>query len=147
MGEMEVWALEAYSAAHMLREMTTVKSDDVEGRNKMYSALLEGGGKPPPLKVAGAPAAYDLLEKELQAAGLSLSMVYGDEALPPSSAQICPVHQHTDKCSDNKALRKLRSEALENAVLTQRIDDVAEEIGEDFFEELLGERDGVESNA
>lgn len=62
LGEMEVWALEAYGAAYTLQEMLTVKSDDVEGRAAMYEALIRGKNPPKP----HAPASFNVLLKELQ---------------------------------------------------------------------------------
>ncbi len=62
LGEMEVWALEAYGAAYTLQEMLTVKSDDVEGRAEMYEALIRGKNPPRPR----APASFNVLLKELQ---------------------------------------------------------------------------------
>ncbi|MGQ9707465.1 MAG: DNA-directed RNA polymerase subunit beta [bacterium] len=67
-GEMEVWALEAYGAAHALQEMLTIKSDDVEGRSALYEALVKGKNPPRPK----APASFWVLVKELQGLGLEL---------------------------------------------------------------------------
>ncbi|MBD3285262.1 DNA-directed RNA polymerase subunit beta, partial [candidate division WOR-3 bacterium] len=67
-GEMEVWALEAYGAAHTLQEMLTIKSDDVEGRNALYEALIKGKNPPPP----HMPASFNVLVKELRGLGLNL---------------------------------------------------------------------------
>ena len=61
-GEMEVWALEAYGAAHLLQEILTVKSDDVDGRSKMYNAIVRGEDMPRP----GSPESFSVLIKELQ---------------------------------------------------------------------------------
>ena len=61
-GEMEVWALEAYGAAHLLREILTVKSDDVDGRSKVYNAIVRGDDMPIP----GSPESFSVLIKELQ---------------------------------------------------------------------------------
>lgn len=67
-GEMEVWALEAYGAAHVLQEMLTIKSDDVEGRSALYEALIRGKNPPQPK----APASFSVLIRELQGLGLEL---------------------------------------------------------------------------
>ncbi len=69
-GEMEVWALEAYGAAHTLQEILTVKSDDVTGRSKVYEALVKGENLPDP----GIPESFNVLVKELQALGLSVTL-------------------------------------------------------------------------
>ena len=69
-GEMEVWALEAYGAAHTLQEILTVKSDDVMGRSKVYEAIVKGDNLPTP----GIPESFNVLVKELQALGLTVEL-------------------------------------------------------------------------
>ena len=69
-GEMEVWALEAYGAAHTLQEILTVKSDDVTGRSKVYEAIVKGENLPEP----GIPESFNVLVKELQTLGLSVTL-------------------------------------------------------------------------
>jgi DNA-directed RNA polymerase subunit beta len=69
-GEMEVWALEAYGAAHVLQEMLTVKSDDVNGRSRVYEAIVKGQNLPDP----GIPESFNVLVKELQALGLRVTL-------------------------------------------------------------------------
>ena len=69
-GEMEVWALEAYGAAHTLQEILTVKSDDVSGRSKVYEAIVKGDNLPQP----GIPESFNVLVKELQALGLDVTL-------------------------------------------------------------------------
>jgi DNA-directed RNA polymerase subunit beta len=70
-GEMEVWALEAYGASHVLQEILTVKSDDVLGRVKVYEALVKGED----FEITGIPESFRVLMKELQALGLNLSII------------------------------------------------------------------------
>ena len=72
-GEMEVWALEAYGAAHTLQEMLTVKSDDVQGRVKTYESIV----KDEPIEDPGIPASFRVLVKELQSLGLAVEAVTG----------------------------------------------------------------------
>ena len=67
-GEMEVWALEAYGSAHTLQEILTVKSDDVEGRTKLYNSLVKGMNPPK----ANIPESFKVLVKELEALGLDV---------------------------------------------------------------------------
>jgi DNA-directed RNA polymerase subunit beta len=67
-GEMEVWALEAYGAAHILQELLTVKSDDVQGRTRIYEAIVKGQPVPEP----GVPESFNVLVKELQSLGLDV---------------------------------------------------------------------------
>jgi DNA-directed RNA polymerase subunit beta len=74
-GEMEVWALEAYGAAHILQEMLTVKSDDVVGRVKTYEAIVKGE----PIVEAGVPESFKVLVKELRSLGLSIEVINEDE--------------------------------------------------------------------
>jgi len=69
-GEMEVWALEAYGAAYVLQELLTVKSDDVEGRTKIYEAMVKGENT----LEAGTPASFDVLTNEIRGLGLNLQM-------------------------------------------------------------------------
>jgi DNA-directed RNA polymerase subunit beta len=69
-GEMEVWALEAYGAAHTLQEILTVKSDDVNGRSRVYEAIVKGQNLPKP----GIPESFNVLVKELQALGLKVTL-------------------------------------------------------------------------
>ncbi|MFQ5612272.1 MAG: DNA-directed RNA polymerase subunit beta [Anaerolineae bacterium] len=70
-GEMEVWALEAYGAAHTLQEMLTVKSDDVIGRVSTYEAIVKGE----PIQDPGVPESFRVLVKELQSLGLSVEVI------------------------------------------------------------------------
>jgi len=74
-GEMEVWALEAYGAAHILQEMLTVKSDDVVGRVKTYEAIVKGEE----IVEAGVPESFKVLVKELRSLGLSIDVINEDE--------------------------------------------------------------------
>jgi len=69
-GEMEVWALEAYGAAHTLQEILTAKSDDVEGRSKMYNAVVKGEDVPE----YGSPESFNVLIKELQGLGIDIEL-------------------------------------------------------------------------
>lgn len=71
LGEMEVWALEAYGAAYALQEMLTYKSDDVVGRHKVYEAIVRGGTIPEP----GVPESFNVLIKELQSLGLQVDLL------------------------------------------------------------------------
>ena len=70
-GEMEVWALEAYGAAHTLQEILTVKSDDVVGRVKTYEAIVKGDNVPEP----GIPESFKVLIKELQSLSLDVKVL------------------------------------------------------------------------
>ncbi len=74
-GEMEVWALEAYSAAHNLQEMLTVKSDDVAGRVKTYEAIVKGEDIVQP----GIPESFNVLVKEIQSLGMAVELLNEDD--------------------------------------------------------------------
>ncbi|MBX7105123.1 MAG: DNA-directed RNA polymerase subunit beta [Gemmataceae bacterium] len=69
-GEMEVWALEAYGAAYVLQELLTVKSDDVEGRTKIYESMVKGENT----LEAGTPASFDVLTHEIRGLGLNMQL-------------------------------------------------------------------------
>jgi len=69
-GEMEVWALEAYGAAHILQELLTAKSDDVDGRAKIYESMVKGENT----LEAGTPVSFDVLTNEIKGLGLNLEM-------------------------------------------------------------------------
>jgi DNA-directed RNA polymerase subunit beta len=89
-GEMEVWALEAYGAAHTLQELLTVKSDDVQGRTKIYESLVKGDNT----LTAGTPESFNVLIKEIQSLGLDIKLNKQDAlgnltpVQPPSAASI-----------------------------------------------------------
>ena len=75
LGEMEVWALEAYGAAHLLEEMLTIKSDDVDGRNSAFKAITRGENPPPP----GVPESFNVLVSELKSLGFDIEFLQEDE--------------------------------------------------------------------
>ena len=89
-GEMEVWALEAYGAAHILQEMLTVKSDDDVGRVKTYEAIVKGEDTIEP----GVPVAFKVLVKELQSLGINVEILNDDEQtiqfVEDSSSEVMP---------------------------------------------------------
>jgi len=74
-GEMEVWAIEAFGASHVLQEMLTIKSDDVVGRAKAYEAIVKGQNVPKP----GIPESFKVLIKELQSLGLDVKVLDGEQ--------------------------------------------------------------------
>ena len=67
-GEMEVWAMEAYGAAYTLQELLTVKSDDVQGRSKVYDAIVHGQNTPKP----GVPESFNVMIREVRSLGLNI---------------------------------------------------------------------------
>jgi DNA-directed RNA polymerase subunit beta len=76
LGEMEVWALEAYGAAKILQEILTVKSDDVAGRTRMYESIVKGEN----LLEANLPESFNVLMKELQSLALDIELIESGEA-------------------------------------------------------------------
>ena len=89
-GEMEVWALEAYGAAHNLQEMLTIKSDDVTGRAKAYESIIKGDDILQP----GVPESFKVLVKELQSLGLSLEVINEEETkIAPAEETMEEVYQ------------------------------------------------------
>jgi DNA-directed RNA polymerase subunit beta len=72
-GEMEVWALEAYGASYVLQEMLTVKSDDVQGRTKVYESIVKGEHS----IEAGMPESFNVLVKEIRSLGLDIELERG----------------------------------------------------------------------
>jgi DNA-directed RNA polymerase subunit beta len=77
LGEMEVWALEAYGAAHTLQEMLTIKSDDVPGRRKAYESIIKGE----PIEKRNVPESFNVLVRELKGLGLDVEIFKGSEII------------------------------------------------------------------
>lgn len=94
-GEMEVWALEAYGAAHILQEMLTIKSDDVVGRSRSYEAIIKGEE----IQNPSIPASFLVLVRELQALGLSVEMLKL-EGKTPKSVETEPEHGRVTPTDD-----------------------------------------------
>jgi len=82
-GEMEVWALEAYGAAHILQELLTAKSDDVAGRSKSYEAIVKGGTDFDP----GVPESFNVLVRELQSLCLDVELIKRSEGTNGAAAE------------------------------------------------------------
>ncbi|MFO1459922.1 MAG: DNA-directed RNA polymerase subunit beta [Verrucomicrobiota bacterium] len=81
-GEMEVWAMEAYGAAYTLQELLTVKSDDVQGRTRIYESIVKGDNT----LEAGIPESFNVLVKEMQSLGLDVRVGYSNPAEAPQTA-------------------------------------------------------------
>jgi len=128
-GEMEVWALEAYGAAHTLQEILTVKSDDVVGRVKTYEAIVKGENIPEP----GIPESFKVLIKELQSLGLDIKL-YNDkdeEIEVKESAEEGVVSLDETTEVDESEL----DSANLNEVSDDELDD--DNLDEDFYENIL----------
>ena len=134
-GEMEVWALEAYGASHVLQEILTYKSDDVVGRVKVYEALVKGQPLPKP----GIPEAFRVLIKEFQALGLDISVINNnddvvsfDELERNANLDENPIAEEISNDDTFKSLDK--DEDLSDEDLEEEIDDDDIDF-EDVFEE------------
>jgi DNA-directed RNA polymerase subunit beta len=79
-GEMEVWAMEAYGAAYALQELLTVKSDDVQGRTRIYESIVKGDNS----LDAGVPESFNVLVKEIQSLGMDVEVGYTHGGTKPS---------------------------------------------------------------
>ena len=79
-GEMEVWAMEAYGAAYTLQELLTVKSDDVQGRTRIYESIVKGDNA----LEAGIPESFNVLVKEMQSLGLDVKVGYTNPVDQPA---------------------------------------------------------------
>jgi len=112
-GEMEVWALEAYGAAHTLQEMLTIKSDDVYGRSRAYESIVKGE----PIKKPRVPESFNVLVKELQSLGLSVKLTETEE--------------------EEELEKDLKDEILEESL------EIREEISEPVEEEINKESKGT----
>ena len=136
-GEMEVWALEAYGAAHILQEILTVKSDDIVGRVKTYESIVRGENISEP----GIPEAFKVLLKELQSLALDVKVLTesGDEL----------VIREVEEEEDNADTAASRREAIKDEELEEidfNVDDDEDEEGEfdvkSIFEEEGDDEDG-----
>ena len=132
-GEMEVWALEAYGAAYTLQELLTVKSDDVVGRVKTYEAIVKGENIPEP----GIPESFKVLIKELQSLGLDITL-YTD------TDEEIEIKEHTEEMLEG--VEEIIDESeLEysdlNEVSEDELDDFDADSDDEFFTNILDEED------
>ncbi len=103
-GEMEVWALYAYGAAHTLQELITVKSDDVVGRVKVYESIVKGK----PIDQAGVPESFRVLIKEFQALGLDISIINKDN----EELELKDLEEMEEKEDNNLSIDELEDSEL-----------------------------------
>ncbi len=133
-GEMEVWALEAYGAAHILQEILTVKSDDIVGRVKTYESIVKGENISEP----GIPEAFKVLLKELQSLALDVKVLTesGDEL-------VIREFDDEEESKDNEAKRTdaLKEEELEDVDFSVDEEDEEDEDEFSLFDEDDGEDD------
>ena len=132
-GEMEVWALYAYGAAHTLQEILTVKSDDIVGRVKVYEALVKGNK----IDQAGVPESFRVLIKEFQALGLDIQIINDkNEVLDLKQIEKEELEEDTKFSIDD--LDKEKEEAMPEEPLNFPDDSLEEDLDEeeeDFDEE------------
>jgi DNA-directed RNA polymerase subunit beta len=106
-GEMEVWALEAYGAAHNLQEILTIKSDDVAGRAKTYEAIVKNEDILQP----GVPESFKVLVKELQSLGLAIEVINEEEKATAEEAKTVPeLEAETEAIEETAEAPKLEAE-------------------------------------
>jgi DNA-directed RNA polymerase subunit beta len=130
---MEVWALEAYGAAHILQEMLTIKSDDVYGRSKAYESIIKGEQ----IRKPRTPESFNVLAKELQSLGLDVLPV---------------MYDHAPELDEQEEQYTLAEEEMEQFA-PETVGEIPEEDGNgkpasvDAVEEDLGEGFGEEGEA
>ena len=133
-GEMEVWALEGYGAAHTLQEMLTVKSDDIKQREKTYLAIVKGENIPKP----GIPESFRVLVKELQGLGLNLEM-YSEN----NEEVILKEDEDLEKDNTIKSRNEIVHKHHDGEIEEDDDEDTTEESFEHEFEEIF-EDDGMQ---
>ena len=140
-GEMEVWALEAYGAAHTLQEILTVKSDDVVGRVKTYEAIVKGENVPEP----GVPESFKVLIKELQSLGLDVKLYSEDDKeleLKENIEDGIDFNLEKDKISLEEE-NVLENDELENGYMEEALEDSEDILDTD---ELLDDEELFDSD-
>lgn len=152
-GEMEVWALYAYGAAHILQEMMTIKSDDVAGRVKVYEALVKGQ----PIPQSGIPESFRVLIKEFQALGLDITVldkdgVYRDlKELEDEDKDDFITPEEFEKSMELNVIENAAASIAngEDPIQEEEIDDIEEamedDLEDDQFDEIDLDEEGDES--
>ena len=142
-GEMEVWALYAYGAAHILQEVLTIKSDDVVGRVRVYEALVKGK----PIPAAGVPESFRVLIKEFQALGLDIQIINKDGSLK----DIKELEKEEDKDDTPVSIEEIGKQDVEEESSEDESDyeDVQPEDEDEFeddFDDEFNEDDDLDYN-
>ncbi|MDO8261029.1 MAG: DNA-directed RNA polymerase subunit beta, partial [Candidatus Magasanikbacteria bacterium] len=107
-GEMEVWALEAYGAAHCLQEILTIKSDDVTGRSKAYEAIIKGE----PIRKLNVPESFNVLVREMKGLCLDVTLLGGTAELMEESEE--KVNSFKDKIVEGEVVAEVTEAPTEN---------------------------------
>ena len=145
-GEMEVWALYAYGAAHVLQEMMTIKSDDVTGRVKVYEALVKGL----PIPKSGIPESFRVLIKEFQALGLDITVLNEQgnfvelKDLEEADKDEGIVSENTDKVKSKLVTEESTEESLEE--FEDKLDDDYEENDKIEYEDESFDDEDIEDD-
>ena len=140
-GEMEIWALEAYGASHVLQEILTYKSDDVVGRVKVYESIVKGNPLPNP----GIPEAFRVLIKEFQALGLDISVINNDDQV----VGFKELEMSEDDDEDSPLIEEVTENTKNTIVMSETdeedLDDLEDDLEDEFEdieeEEIIGEDD------
>lgn len=150
-GEMEVWALYAYGAAHTLQEILTVKSDDVIGRVKVYESIIKGQE----INQAGVPESFRVLMKEFQALGLDISIINDNG----ETLQLKEIEEAEDREDNNSSIEEFEStpvpslmpdtpdESLEDDYSDDENDEGEEPDYDDFMSDEFDENEDFEEGA
>ena len=137
-GEMEVWALEAYGAAHTLKEILTVKSDDIEGRSKTYDAIIRGKNIPEP----GIPESFNVLVNELKALALDVRTYTDDKEYIAEDRQSFDTYSEMDETTraslDGEDAESPSDIFSEGFVEADELGNIKEEDG-DFADDFAGD--------
>ncbi len=133
-GEMEVWALYAYGAAHVLQEVLTIKSDDVLGRVKVYEQLVKGK----PVDQAGVPESFRVLIKEFQALGLDISIMTKD-----GIKELKELEKEEDEEDVPVTIEEVDINKENNDITDTSLE--AEESDEEYFDDESDEEDSYDS--
>ncbi len=149
-GEMEVWALYAYGAAHTLQEILTVKSDDVVGRVKVYESIIKGQQ----IDQAGVPESFRVLMKEFQALGLDISII-NDDGETLELKQIEDAEDHEDmklsidefeNAKEKEVATVLENSSSEENLLNEEVDETEEDEEEETSLDDLESPMDIEEN-
>ncbi|PIR53879.1 DNA-directed RNA polymerase subunit beta, partial [Candidatus Peregrinibacteria bacterium CG10_big_fil_rev_8_21_14_0_10_42_8] len=138
-GEMEVWALEAYGAAHTLQEMLTIKSDDVIGRSKAYEAIVKGE----PIRRPSIPESFNVLVKELQALGLKVDLLkFKDDVEPEERVSI-----EDGEIEPVELASRIEAEDEADGIVTGEVEHIAELDDTTDAESVEEVKKGIEEGA
>ena len=126
-GEMEVWALYAYGAAHTLQEILTVKSDDVIGRVKVYESIIKGQE----INQAGVPESFRVLMKEFQALGLDISIINDNG----ETLQLKEIEEAEDREDNNSSIEDFESTPVPDLMPDSSDDSLEDDYSDDDEED------------